>query len=189
MSSQASSAGGGEAKVRRKLVETGDVAIMIAHPLQFLLHPHRSLRALVPEPRQAPGTLRQGADDRRPQCVPQGHAQDIRLQPRAAAKPLWPLSGCIAARPTSFSTWYPTYCRRTLDHAAACFNPQAQNGQTPPALPDFTAALDALNEDLHPFLNTDDAALAGLRKELDATLTTISYRCPGVSARQRRSGA
>ena len=50
MSSQASSAGGSEAKVRRTLVETGDVEAMIAIPLELLLHPHRAVRAVVPEP-------------------------------------------------------------------------------------------------------------------------------------------
>ena len=43
MSSQASSAGGGEAAVRRKLVETGDVDVMIAIRLELLLHPHRAV--------------------------------------------------------------------------------------------------------------------------------------------------
>ena len=53
MSSQASSAGGSEAKVRQKLVETGEVDVMIAIPLQLLLHPHRALRVVVPQPQQA----------------------------------------------------------------------------------------------------------------------------------------
>jgi type I restriction enzyme M protein len=47
MSSQASSAGHGEKEVRRKLVETGDVDVMIAIRVQLLLHPHRSLRAVA----------------------------------------------------------------------------------------------------------------------------------------------
>jgi type I restriction enzyme M protein len=42
MSSQASSAGRDEAKVRRKLVETGDVDDD-RYPLQLFLHPHRPL--------------------------------------------------------------------------------------------------------------------------------------------------
>ena len=78
------------------------------------------------------------------------------FSPEQQQKPPGHCPGCIAARPTSFSTWYPTTCRRALDHAAACFNSQTENGQTPPALFDFAATLDALNEALHPFLNTLD---------------------------------
>ena len=87
MSSQASSAGGGEAAVRRKLVETGDVDVMIRYPLELLLHPHRPLRAVVPEPGQARGASRKGADDRRAPRLPKGDTQDLRLQPRAAREP------------------------------------------------------------------------------------------------------
>jgi type I restriction enzyme M protein len=87
MSSQASSAGGGEAKVRQKLVETGDVDLMIAIRSNFFLHPHRALRALVPQPQQAKGAQRQGTDARRAQRLPQGHAQDLRFFARAAAEP------------------------------------------------------------------------------------------------------
>ena len=55
MSSQASSAGG-EAKIsRRRLVETGDVDVVIAILLELLLHAHRAVRAAVPEPSQARG--------------------------------------------------------------------------------------------------------------------------------------
>ena len=78
------------------------------------------------------------------------------------------------------------YCRRALDHAAACFNSQTENGQTPPALPDFAATLDALNEALHPLLNTltDDTTTADLQKELDAALTMFRT---DVQAFQRTS--
>ncbi len=57
------------------------------HPLQLLLHPHRALRAVVLRPGQARRAPGQGADARRAQRLPQGHAQDLRLLPRAAREP------------------------------------------------------------------------------------------------------
>ena len=57
------------------------------HPLQLLLHPHRPLRAVALRPGQAAGAQGQGADARRAQRLPQGHAQDLRLLARADAQP------------------------------------------------------------------------------------------------------
>ena len=86
MSSQASSAGSNEAEVRRKLVENRRCRSHDRHSLQLFLHPHRPLRIVVSQPRQTRNTPRQSTDDRRPQHLSPGHAQNIRLQPRAAAK-------------------------------------------------------------------------------------------------------
>ena len=172
MSSQASSAGGGEAKVRRKLVETGDVDIMIAIRSNFFYtrtvpcelwflnrakpEEHRA-KVLMIDARNVYRKVTRKIYDFSPE------------QQQNLLAIIWLYRG----QTDKFLNLVSDYCRRTLDHAAACFNPQAQNGQTLPALPDFAATLDALNEALHPFLNTDDAALAGLRKEQDATLTTF----------------
>jgi type I restriction enzyme M protein len=64
--------------VRQKLVETGDVDVMIAIRSNFFY-----TRTVPCElwflNRQARSAPRQGADDRRPQHLPQGHAQDLRL--------------------------------------------------------------------------------------------------------------
>ena len=57
------------------------------HPLQLLLHPHRPLRAVALRPGQAARAPGQGADARRAQRLPQGHAQDLRLLARADAQP------------------------------------------------------------------------------------------------------
>ena len=56
MSSQASSAGRDEAKVRQKLVETDAVGRDDRHPRQLLLHTHRALPALVLRPREGART-------------------------------------------------------------------------------------------------------------------------------------
>ena len=55
MSSQASSAGHGEKEVRRKIVETGDVDVMISIRPNYFLYPYGSLRALVFRPGKAGG--------------------------------------------------------------------------------------------------------------------------------------
>ena len=183
MSSQASSAGGGEAKVRRKLVETGDVDIMIAIRSNFFYTrtvpcelwflnrakpaEHRD-KVLMIDARNVYRKVTRKIYDFSPE------------QQQNLLAIVWLYRG----QTDKFLNLVSDYCRRTRDHAAACFNPQAQNGQTPPALPDFTATLDGLNEALHPFLNTDDAALAGLQKELDAALTSFHT---DVQAFQRAS--
>ena len=174
MSSQASSAGGGEAKVRRKLVETGDVDIMIAIRSNFFYT------------RTVPCELwflnRSKPEEYRDKVL----MIDARNVYRKVTRKIYDFSSeqqqnllaivwLYRGQTDKFLALVSDYCRRTLAHAAARFNPQAENGQTPPALPGFTATLDGLNEALQPCLNTlaDDAALAGLQKELDATLTSF----------------
>ena len=55
MSSQASAAGHGEKEVRKKIVETGDVDVMISIRSNFFLYPHRALRAVALRSGQARG--------------------------------------------------------------------------------------------------------------------------------------
>ena len=174
MSSQASSAGGGEAKVRRKLVETGDVDIMIAIRSNFFYtrtvpcelwflnrakpQEHRD-KVLMIDARNVYRKVTRKIYDFSPE------------QQQNLLAIVWLYRG----QTDKFLALVSDYCRRTRDHAAACFNPQAENGQTPPALPDFAATLDALNEALHPCLTTltDDVTLADLQKELNAALATF----------------
>ena len=174
MSSQASSAGGGEAKVRRKLVETGDVDIMIAIRSNFFYtrtvpcelwflnrakpQEHRD-KVLMIDARNVYRKVTRKIYDFSPE------------QQQNLLAIVWLYRG----QTDKFLALVSDYCRRTHDHAAACFNPQAENGQTPPALPDFAATLDALNEALHPCLTTlaDDVTLADLQKELNAALATF----------------
>ena len=183
MSSQASSAGGNEAQVRRKLVETGDVDIMIAIRSNFFYtrtvpcelwflnrakpQEHRA-KVLMIDARTIYRKVTRKIYDFSPE------------QQQNLLAIVWLYRG----QTDKFLTLVSDYCRRARDHAAACFNPQAQNSQTLPALPDFTATLDALNAALSPFLNTDDAALVALQKELHAALTTFHT---DVQAFQRTS--
>ena len=124
------------------------------HPLQLLLHPHRALRAVVPQPGQAGGAPRQGADARRPQRLPQGHPQDLRLQPRAAAEPAGhrlALSRRDRAIPGPGVRVPAAAC---WTKAQACFDVRDEDGETIHPLPDFVDALDALRDALQPFLDT-----------------------------------
>jgi type I restriction-modification system DNA methylase subunit len=77
MSSQASSAGRDEAKVRQKLVETGDVDVMIAIRSNFFYTRTVPCELWFLDRGQARGASGQGADDRCPQRLPQGHPQDL----------------------------------------------------------------------------------------------------------------
>ena len=172
MSSQASSAGGNEAKVRRKLVETGDVDIMIAIRSNFFYtrtvpcelwflnrakpQEHRD-KVLMIDARNVYRKVTRKIYDFSPE------------QQQNLLAIVWLYRG----QTDEFLDLVSDYCSRALDHATACFNSQTENGQTPPALPDFAATLDALNEALHPLLNTDGDALADLQKELDAALTSF----------------
>ena len=187
MSSQASSAGGGEAKVRRKLIETGDVDLMIAIRSNFFYT------------RTVPCELwflnRAKPEEHRDKVL----MIDARSVYRQVTRKIYDFSPeqqqnllaivwLYRGQTDKFLTLVSDYCRRTLAHAAACFSSQAENGQTEPALPGFTATLDGLNEALQPFLNTDDTALAGLQKELGAALTTFhtdvqSFQCASEELR------
>ena len=66
MSSQASSAGRDEAKVRQKLIESGAVDVMIDIRGNFFLQAHRALPALVLRPGEGAGrgTVRPSPDAR-----------------------------------------------------------------------------------------------------------------------------
>ena len=87
MSSQASSAGHGEKEVRQKIVETGDVDVMISIRSNFFYTRTVPCELWFFDRGQAARAPRQGADARRAQRLPQGHAQDLRLLARADAEP------------------------------------------------------------------------------------------------------
>ena len=87
MSSQASSAGHGEKEVRQKIVETGDVDVMISIRSNFFYTRTVPCELWFFDRAKPAERQRQGADARRAQRLPQGHAQDLRLLARADAEP------------------------------------------------------------------------------------------------------
>ena len=148
MSSQASSAGGGEAQVRRKLVETGDVDAMIAIRSNFFYT------------RAVPCELWFFNRDK-----PEGHRDkvlmiDARTVYRQVTRKIcdfspeqqqnllaivWPYRG----ESERFVELVSRYCVRALDEGKQCFS--VEDGQS---LPNFLTSINSLRDVLVPFLNT-----------------------------------
>ena len=171
MSSQASSAGRGEAKVRQKLVETGNVDVMVAIRSNFFYT------------RTVPCELWFLNRDK-----PEAHRDkvlmiDARSVYRKVTRKIYDFSPeqeqnllaivwLYRGQTEKYLNLVSGYCRLTLDEGAGCFNAKDENAETIRPLPDFTAALDALNDTLQPFLDTlaEDAAHAEVQKELAEAL-------------------
>jgi len=167
MSSQASSAGGGEAKVRQKLVETGDVDVMVAIRSNFFYtrtvpcelwflnrdkpEAHRD-KVLMIDARNIYRKVTRKIYDWSPEQR-QNLLAIVWLYRSQIGKYLDLVSG---------------YCSRTLDEGAGCFSTEDKNGKAIQPLPDFAAALDALTGTLQPFIGTlpADAAHAEVQREL-----------------------
>jgi len=154
MSSQASSAGGGEAKVRQKLVETGDVDVMVAIRSNFFYT------------RTVPCELWFLNRDK-----PEAHRDkvlmiDARNIYRKVTRKIYDFS------PEQRQNLLAIVWERTLDECACCFSTEDKSGEAIQPLPDFAAALDALTGTLQPFLGTlpADAAHAEVQKELAEAL-------------------
>jgi type I restriction enzyme M protein len=139
MSSQASSAGGGEARVRQKLVETGDVDVMIAIRSNFFYtrtvpcelwflsrskpEEHRG-KVLMIDARSIYRKVTRKIYDFSPE-----HEQNLLAI-------VWLYRG----RTDRYLDLVSSYCRRTLEEAAACFAAEDENGTIQP-LTEFTTAL------------------------------------------------
>ena len=171
MSSQASSAGGGEAKVRQKLVETGDVDVMVAIRSNFFYT------------RTVPCELWFFNRDK-----PEAHRDkvlmiDARNIYRKVTRKIYDFSPeqqqnllaivwLYRGQTEKYLDLVSGYCRHTLDEGAGCFSTEDESGETVQPLPDFAAALDVLTGTLQPFLGTlpADATHAEVRKELAEAL-------------------
>ena len=171
MSSQASSAGRDEARLRQALVETGDVDAMIGIrgnffytrsvpcELWFLNRDkpaeHRD-KVLMIDARQIYRQVTRKIYDFSPEQ--QQNLQAI----------VWLYRG----ETERYLALVAAYGRRTLFDAAACFERQDEEGSTDAPLADFDTALDALGERAAPFLDSlNDASpslapLAEARDEL-----------------------
>jgi len=167
MSSQASSAGGGEAKVRQKLVETGDVDVMIAIRSNFFYT------------RTVPCEL--WFLDR---AKPEEHKDkvlmiDARNVYRKVTRKIYDFSpeheqNLLAIvwlyrdQTKKYLDLVSSYCHRTLDEAVGCFCTEGENGDPIQPLPEFEAAL-------RSFLKTlpSDAAHAEMQQELAEAWATF----------------
>jgi type I restriction enzyme M protein len=151
MSSQASSAGGGEAKVRQKLVETGDVDAMIAIRSNFFYtrtvpcelwflnrnkpKAHKD-KVLMIDARNVYRKVTRKIYDFSPEQ--QQNLQAI----------VWLYRG----ETDRYLQLVSQYLGKVADEAQACFEVKDDLGQTFQPLPAFSTALKALRNTLEPFL-------------------------------------
>ena len=153
MSSQASSAGGGEAQVRRKLIESGDVDVMI------------SVRSNFFYTRTVPCELWFLNRDKPEEFRDKVLMIDARNVYRKVTKKIYDFSPEQEQNLLAMVWLYRGDTERYLDlvsrylwgvaeNGAACFERERENGETCRPLPEFMEAVAALREDLSPFLKT-----------------------------------
>ena len=172
MSSQASSAGRDEAKVRQKLIETGDVDIMIAIRSNFFYtrtvpcelwflnrakpEEYRG-KVLMIDARNVYRKVTRKIYDFSPE------------QQRNVLAIVWLYRG----QKDRFLGLVSDYCSRMLTDASACFTDTDDEGNEIEPLPAFSASTRALHEALQPFLDTlpDDGPQAEVLKEFEDAQT------------------
>lgn len=153
MSSQASSAGRDEAKVRQKLVETGDVEAMIAIRSNFFYTrtvpcelwflnrakpaQHRS-KVLMLDARNIYRKVTRKIFDFSPE-----QEQNILAIVWLYRGETWKYLDLVAG-----------YCRRCLDEGERCFSDRNDEGEAIDPLPSFSGAIAGLRAALDPFLAT-----------------------------------
>jgi type I restriction enzyme M protein len=160
MSSQASSAGGGEAKVRQKLVETGAVDVMISIRSNFfytravpceLWFINRNKpkehgdKVLMIDARNIYRKVTRKIYDFSPE------------QERNLLAIVWLYRG----QNNRYLDLVSSYCNRSLDEADACFRAEDENGNPVQPLPEFAAALQSFLKDA-----AKEVAHADMQKEL-----------------------
>lgn len=174
MSSQASSAGRDEAKVRQKLVETGDVDAMIAIRSNFFYtrtvpcelwflnrakpEEHKD-KVLMIDARNIYRKVTRKIYDFSPE------------QEQNILAIVWLYRGQVE----KYLDLVAGYCQRLLGEAGGCFIGQGENCDAIEPLPEFLASLDALLAAMAPFVRTlaADAAHAEPLKEYEAALTAF----------------
>ncbi len=171
MSSQASSAGRDEARVRQKLVETGDVDIMVAIRSNFFYtrtvpcelwflnrakpEEHRD-KVLMIDARNIYRKVTRKIYDFSPE------------QEQNILAIVWLYRGQTGR----YLDFVAGYCRRMLAEGASCFTTSNEKGETIEPLSDFIVSLSKLRSALEPFLKTlaKDAPHSEPLKELDDAL-------------------
>ena len=153
MSSQASSAGGGEAEVRRKLVETGDVDVMIA------IRPNFFYTRTVPcelwffdraKPKQRRDKILM-IDARHVYRQVTRNICDFSPEQQ---RNLLAIVQLYRGETDRYLDLVADYCERVVQEAEDCFDTENQDGAAIKPLPDFVAALTALRETMAPFIKT-----------------------------------
>jgi type I restriction enzyme M protein len=175
MSSQASSSGRDEAKVRQKLIETGDVDLMIAIRSNFFYT------------RTVPCELwflnRAKPDEHRDKVL----MIDARHIYRKVTRKIYDFSPeqeqnllaivwLYRGQTERFLDLVAGYCIRLLYEGDACFSYENDDGNLVEPLPAFSTSLGALRQALQPFLKTlgEDTPPSEVAQELDAAAQTFS---------------
>ncbi len=180
MSSQASGAGRDEAKVRQKLIETGDVDIMIAIRSNFFYtrtvpcelwflnraksKEHKD-KVLMIDARNIYRKVTRKIYDFSPEQL-----QNILAM-------VWLYRG----QSEKFLDLISSYCARMLDEADACFLKIDDEGKEVRPLPEYVESLKSLLAVIQPFLNTlaKEAAHSESLKELTAGLKAFGVDIEG----------
>ena len=194
MSSQASSAGRDEAKVRQKLIETGDVDIMIAIRSNFFYT------------RTVPCELwflnRDKPEEHRDKVLMIDARNIYRKVTRkiydfspSRSRTSWPSSGSTGARPNASSTWSPITARRMLDEAGACFKLKDMTGRERPTACRISPPRSAPSAmPLQPFLETlprmrpMPKSLKELEQGTQAFTADVEAFRKAIDRRSRRTG-
>jgi type I restriction enzyme M protein len=168
MSSQASSAGRDEAKVRQKLVETGDVDVMVAIRSNFFY-----TRTVPCElwflNRAKPEAFRDKVLMIDARNVYRKVTRKIYDFSPEQEQNLLAIVWLYRGETERYLDLVAGYCRRMLAEGAACFTMKDENGETVNPLPDFIAALATLRGAVEPFIINlaKDAPHIEPLKELD----------------------
>ena len=153
MSSQGSSAGGGEAKVRQKLIETGDVDIMIAIRSNFFYT------------RTVPCELWFLNRDKRKSHRDKVLLIDARNVFRKVTRKIYDFSPeqrqnllaivwLYRGQTERFLGLVSQHLREVVDEGQACFEWEDEDGETTRALPEYVEALADFRKAVGPFLAT-----------------------------------
>ena len=170
MSSHASSAGGGEAKVRQKLVETGDVAIMISIRSNFFYtrtvpcelwffnrdkpKRHRD-KVLMLDAKEVYRKVTRKINDFSPE------------QKQNLLSIVWLYRG----ETDRFLQLVSRYLEQVFENGQACFEWKGEDGTVVHPIPEFVDSMSSLRKQLDPFLKTQPKdgphaeVLAELEKE------------------------
>lgn len=153
MSSQASSAGRDEAKVRRKLVETGDVDIMMAIRSNFFY-----TRAV---PCELWFLNRDKPEEHRDKVL----MLDARNVYRKVTRKIYDFSPeqeqnllaivwLYRGETNKYLKLVHDYCQRCVEEGEGCFHTQDDDGEKLEPLPAFIDAIDSLRDAMEPFIET-----------------------------------
>lgn len=179
MSSQASSAGRDEAKVRQKLIETGDVDIMIAIRSNFFYtrtvpcelwflnrnKPKKHLdKVLMLDARNIFRKVTRKIYDFSPE------------QQKNILAVVWLYRG----QTDRFLGLVAEYLEETVDEAEACFEWEEEDGAILHPLPDYLDAVKSLRKTVQPFISIlAKKTAAGMVAELDEGIKTLDRDMKG----------